>query len=279
MSVEQLDVLVEREYPHPPAAVFAAWADPEVKRSWFDLTRDPAGEWRSDCRVDGAEGFRSAPGATPAVTYDAVHRDVVPGERLVLASRITVDGRPSSFALTTVEFLVSEDGGTRLRITEHVTYLDGLERPETRRKGVEAQLRGLAEVLEGRVQSEDDGPFFHGTAAALEVGDELTPGFASHFRPDQALVHIYFTSILETAVWGAELATALRGLDERGRIYVVEPLGSFEDDPNVTDKKLPGNPTRSYRTTAPLRVVGEVTEWEGHPADVLQGMLDNLARL
>lgn len=125
------------------------------------------------------------------------------------------------------------------------------------------------------------GPFLHGTRADLAVGDELVPGRRSHFRPEQALRHVYFTTVLETAVWGAELAAALseRGPGAPGRVYVVEPLGPFEDDPNVTDKKLPGNPTRSYRSPEPLRVVGEVDDWEPHPPAVLQGMLDALSRL
>jgi hypothetical protein len=124
-----------------------------------------------------------------------------------------------------------------------------------------------------------EGPFFHGTKAALAVGDELVAGFASNFQEGRVLKHLYFTSVLETAVWGAELATALAGLEERGHVYVVEPTGPFEDDPNVTDKKFPGNPTRSYRTHDALRVVGEVDDWPGHPPEVLQGMLDGLAKL
>ncbi|MCW2852600.1 MAG: arr [Nocardioides sp.] len=123
------------------------------------------------------------------------------------------------------------------------------------------------------------GPFFHGTRAALEVGGELVPGYGSNFQEGRVLRHVYFTSALETAVWGAELATALAGSGERGHVYVVEPAGPFEDDPNVTDKLFPGNPTRSYRTHDPLRVVGEVDDWEGHPPEVLQGMLDGLAVL
>jgi hypothetical protein len=125
----------------------------------------------------------------------------------------------------------------------------------------------------------DPGPFFHGTKAALEVGDELVPGYGSNFQEGRISNNIYFTSLVETAAWGAELATALAGVPERGHIYVVEPLGPFEDDPNVTDKKFPGNPTKSYRTRSPLRVVGEVEDWEGHPPDVLQAMLDGLANL
>lgn len=123
------------------------------------------------------------------------------------------------------------------------------------------------------------GPFFHGTKAVLEVGEELVAGYGSNFQAGRVSNNIYFTSIEATAAWGAELATALAGLEDRGRIYVVEPLGPFEDDPNVTNKKFPGNPTASYRTRHPLRVVAELEEWEGHDPEVLQGMLDNLARL
>ena len=124
-----------------------------------------------------------------------------------------------------------------------------------------------------------DGPFFHGTRSALEVGDELVPGYGSNFQEGRVSNHIYFTALVDTAVWGAELATALAGSGERGRIYVVEPLGPFEDDPNVTDKRFPGNPTQSYRTRHPVRVVGELDDWKGHDPEVLKGMLDNLARL
>ncbi|MCU1691688.1 MAG: arr [Frankiales bacterium] len=123
------------------------------------------------------------------------------------------------------------------------------------------------------------GPFFHGTAAALEVGDELVAGRASNFQPGRVMNHVYFAARLETAVWGAELATALLGQPARGRVYVVEPTGPFEDDPNVTDKRSPGNPTRSFRSRLPLRVVGEVEDWPGHDPEVLQGMLDGLAQL
>jgi len=123
------------------------------------------------------------------------------------------------------------------------------------------------------------GPFYHGTRSALEVGDELVPGHGSNFQAGRVSNNVYFTALVDTAAWGAELATALAGSGERGHIYVVEPLGPFEDDPNVTDKRFPGNPTRSYRTRHPLRVVAEVTGWEGHAPEVLQGMLDSLARL
>ena len=123
------------------------------------------------------------------------------------------------------------------------------------------------------------GPFFHGTKYALEIGDELVAGNPSNYHEGRVSNNIYFSALVETAAWGAELATALAGCGERGHIYVVEPLGPFEDDPNVTNKRFPGNPTQSYRTRHPLRVVGEVADWEGHDPDVLKTMLDRLALL
>lgn len=124
-----------------------------------------------------------------------------------------------------------------------------------------------------------EGPFYHGTRAALEAGTELVPGYGSNFQSGRVSNNVYFTALVETAAWGAELATALAGSGERGRIYVVEPLGPFEDDPNVTNKRFPGNPTRSYRTRHPLRVLAELESWPGHSPEVLQGMLDRLAQL
>lgn len=123
------------------------------------------------------------------------------------------------------------------------------------------------------------GPFFHGTKSVLEVGDELVPGFGSNFQSGRVSNNIYFTALMDTAAWGAELATALAESTDRGRIYVVEPTGPFEDDPNVTDKRFPGNPTRSYRTRHALRVVSEVNGWEGHDPEVVKGMLDRLTQL
>jgi Rifampin ADP-ribosyl transferase len=113
----------------------------------------------------------------------------------------------------------------------------------------------------------------------LEVGDELVPGYGSNFQTGRVSNNIYFSALVGTAAWGAELATALAGSEERGRIYVVAPQGPFEDDPNVTNKKLPGNPTQSYRSRHPLRIVGEQQTSEGHDPEVLQGMLDRLAVL
>jgi rifampin ADP-ribosylating transferase len=123
------------------------------------------------------------------------------------------------------------------------------------------------------------GPFYHGTKSNLATGDLLTSGHSSNYAEGRVSNHIYFSAQLEPAIWGAELAMSLSGLDGRGRIYIVEPTGPFEDDPNLTNKKFPGNPTRSYRTREPLRIVGVVEGWVGHPTEVLQGMLDSLENL
>ncbi len=121
----------------------------------------------------------------------------------------------------------------------------------------------------------DEGPFFHGTKASLRVGDLLTPGFPSNYRPEITMNHVYFTAVKD----GAGLAAEIAPVPGEPHVYVVEPTGEFEDDPNVTDKKFPGNPTQSYRTRSPLRVVGELEDWEGHPPEVVQRMLDGLAAL
>ena len=123
------------------------------------------------------------------------------------------------------------------------------------------------------------GPFFHGTAVEFDVGDWVVAGHPSNYHEGRTSNHVYFAALLEPAVWAAELATALALSEQWGRIYVVEPTGPFEDDPNVTNKKFPGNVTRSYRTRHPMRVLEEVETWDGHPPEVLQGMLDGIARL
>lgn len=121
----------------------------------------------------------------------------------------------------------------------------------------------------------DSGPFYHGTKSDLKLGDLLEPGRSSNYGERKKANYVYLTATLDAAIWGAELAVG----DEPGRIYRVEPIGTIENDPNLTDKKFPGNPTRSYRTQQPLRVLGEVLDWEGHSTEVLQQMRDHLDKL
>lgn len=124
-------------------------------------------------------------------------------------------------------------------------------------------------------EAKESGPFFHGTKADLRPGDLLEPGYGSNFGERRKANFIYLTATLDAATWGAELAVG----EGPGRIYRVEPTGPFEDDPNLTDKRFPGNPTRSYRTREPLRVVAEVLDWEPHSPAVLQDMRDHLEEL
>lgn len=120
----------------------------------------------------------------------------------------------------------------------------------------------------------DHGPFFHGTKAELNLGDLLEPQHLSNYQ-DKNSNYIYFTATLDAAKWGAELATSA----SKERIYIVEPLGDFENDPNLTDKRFPGNPTRSYRSQSPLKVMAELGSWERHSDEEIHHMLSSLKKL
>lgn len=120
----------------------------------------------------------------------------------------------------------------------------------------------------------DNGPFFHGTKVELKIGDLLKPQYLSNYQ-DKKSNYIYFTGTLEAAKWGAELATS----KSKERIYIVEPLGDFENDPNLTDKRFPGNPTRSYRSKTPLKIIAELGSWERHSTEQINHMLESLKKL
>lgn len=141
-----------------------------------------------------------------------------------------------------------------------------LNEPEKARKNAE-----LATLFKDKPS--DKGPFYHGTRADLQVGDLLTPGGSSNYKPELKMNHIYFTALIN----GAGLAAALAKSDECERVYIVEPTGSFENDPNVTDKKFPGNPTRSYRSLSPLKIIGEILDWNRISPEELQKWRKKLA--
>lgn len=128
-------------------------------------------------------------------------------------------------------------------------------------------MKGKSDVL-------DHGPFFHGTKAELNIGDLLEPQFLSNYQ-DKKSNYIYFTATLDAAKWGAELARSKC----KERIYLVEPLGDFENDPNLTDKRFPGNPTRSYRSKFPLKIIAELGTWERHSEEEINQMLASLKKL
>jgi hypothetical protein len=117
--------------------------------------------------------------------------------------------------------------------------------------------------------------YYHGTKADLKVGDLIEPGYASNYGKRKQGIFVYLTATLDAAIWGAELAVGAG----RGRIYVVEPTGSIEDDPNLTNKRFPGNPTKSYRSRNPIRIIGEIADWKGHSPDQLKEMHDHLENL
>ena len=121
----------------------------------------------------------------------------------------------------------------------------------------------------------DSRVFYHGTKVHLNLGDLIRPGYHSNYGTQKKASYVYLTATLDAATWGAELAQG----EGPGRIYIVEPTGPIEDDPNLTDKKFPGNPTQSYRTRDPLRVTGEVKNWQGHTPEQLKAMKDHLDRL
>jgi hypothetical protein len=125
----------------------------------------------------------------------------------------------------------------------------------------------------------DEGPFFHGTRANLRVGELLRAGFPSNYRPEVVMNHVYFTALPDGAGLAAELSVELAGGEGSPHVYVIEPTGAFEDDPNVTDKKFPGNPTRSYRSTEPIRVTAEVSDWKRLTPVELQAWRERLSAI
>ncbi len=130
-------------------------------------------------------------------------------------------------------------------------------------------------TIEDAAGDQDLQVYYHGTKADLDREDLIAPGFRSNYGSRRTAAYVYLTATLDAAVWGAELALG----EGPGRIYIVEPTGPFEDDPNLTDKKFPGNPTKSYRSQHPLRVVGEVKNWQGHSPEQLAAMNAHLDRL
>lgn len=117
--------------------------------------------------------------------------------------------------------------------------------------------------------------YFHGTKAELKLGDLITVGYNSNYSQQKNAKYIFLTATLDAAIWGAELAIG----EGKERIYLVEPTGPIEDDPDLTDKKFPGNPTKSYRSTHPFKVIGELATWQGHPIEQVEAMKAALAKL
>ncbi len=184
----------------------------------------------------------------------ATGEDAVVAEYVVTAAA----GRAGPVVRTVLARYPRAPGG-RSRVSVLTARLDGLLRDPPPR----------ARVVE------DPGPFFHGTRADLRPGDLLTPGWRSNYGSGRIANHIYLTASRE----GAPLAATLARGDGPGRVYRVEPLGTIDDDPNVTDKRFPGNPTRSYRTTEPLRVLEEILGWQPPPPELVERLHRRMAEL
>ncbi|NDJ20008.1 NAD(+)--rifampin ADP-ribosyltransferase [Myxacorys almedinensis A] len=177
-------------------------------------------------------------------------------------------------AIWEAELAISE-GHSRVYIVEPIGSIE--DAPELTNQKAPKHLSMLCRSREPlRVMGEvTEWTLYHGTRADLKPGDLIEPGYYSNYGQRQKATYVYLAATLDAAIWGAELALG----EGRDRIYIVEPIGSIEDDPNVTDKKFPGNPTKSYRSREPLRVTGEVMDWQGHSPEALKTMRDNLERL
>lgn len=156
--------------------------------------------------------------------------------------------------------------GTLKDITQHPDYVPAAYPQMTLHTSKPLQV--IKEITEWN--------YYHGTRAPLRPGDLIAPGHAANFGPAPRIAnYVYFTRTLDASVWGAELATG----EGRGRIFLVEPTGPIEDDPNLTNARFKGNPTKSFRSREPLRVTGELLHWEGHPPEFIAKMKEGLARL
>lgn len=191
--------------------------------------------------------------------------ELEPNCRVVMAGGFESDDPAFAGQMTLTWSFEPVPAGTRVVVTAEGVP-EGIS-AEDHAAGLASSLANLAAHLER--------PFYHGTRADLAPGDLIAAGYVSNYYEGKAASWVYFACTLEASIWGAELAQG----GGRERIYVVEPTGPFYDDPNLTDKRFPGNPTESYRSREPLRVVAEVTSWQGHSPEQVQAMKDAVQRL
>lgn len=219
------------------------------------------------------EGSERLDDLKPQRFYHGTRDDLRPGALIEPAdSTAYVYLSPNLDAAVWASELAAGDGPGRVYVVEPTGDVD--QDPETSpgpprmSHRSRAPLRVTGEVTEWRL--------YHGTRAALEPGDLIKPGYTPNYgKQERTTTYVYLSRTLDAATWGAELALG----DGPGRIYVVEPTGPIEDDPHLTNKKFRGNPTGSYRSRDPLRVIGEVTDWQGHSPEALEAMKDGLAQL
>lgn len=224
--------------------------------------------------------------STPARLYHGTRTERQPGDLIVPGASVELSDQGSTaqhIHLTPTldeaiwEAELSEgDGPPRVYVVEPLGSVEDTSVLPDRRPAMPPSMTWRSREPLRVVHEVTEWLHYHGTRAALEPGDLLKPGHNANFGDaPRTANYIYFARTLDAAVWGAELAAG----DAPGRIYIVEPTGPIEDDPNLTDRKFRGNPTKSFRSRHPLRVVGELAEWRGHPPETIQAMKDGLERL
>lgn len=270
---EARSITVERSFNAPLDPVWAAWTEADILCTWWapkpyacvitGLDFREGGRW--SYYMQGPQGdrhycFFDYTSVKPKSYFSG--SEGFCDERGVINTSMPRMKWESHFS--------ASEGKTLVRVKIHFESAEDLERIVSMgfKEGFTMGLDQLDELLTNE-------KFYHGTKADLNIGDLIAPGFNSNYGQRKNAVYVYLTATLDAATWGAELAVG----EGRGRIYIVEPTGHYENDPNLTDKKFPGNPTRSYRTKAPLRVVGEVKDWKGHAPEQLQAMKNHLQRL
>jgi rifampin ADP-ribosylating transferase len=273
VATDDRTITVERSFNAPLDLVWAAWTEADILCQWWapkpytcvvtGLDLRPGGRW--SYHMKGPEGDCHY----CFFDYEELRpQHYLSGRDGFCDEAGTID---LSMPRSRWENHFNEgDGRTTVRVVIHFEATTDLERIMAMgfKEGFTQGLEQLEELIANTT-------YYHGTKAELKIGDLIVPGFNSNYGQQKTAKYVYLTATLDAATWGAELAQG----EGRGRIYIVEPTGHYENDPNLTDKKFPGNPTRSYRTKDALRVVGEVKDWQGHPPEQLKAMKDHLERL
>lgn len=260
------EIVSSRIFNAPKALVFQAWADPNHLKNWWG----PAGFTNTfnefDFRVGGKWSF----------VMHGPDKGNYPNE----VEFIKID-EPSLIAWKRHSKPLFQVVATFDEIAENKTQLvfkmlfDTAQECNKLKPFVVDKNEENFDKLAHELMIMESTVFYHGTKANLNIGDLIEVGFNSNYGQRNKAKYVYLSATLEASIWGAELAVG----ETTGKIYIVEPMGLMEDDPNLTDKKFPGNPTKSYRTKSALKVVGEVSDWQPHPPEQLKIMKDNLERL
>jgi rifampin ADP-ribosylating transferase len=273
VAKEERSITVERSFAAPLDLVWSAWTDPAILCQWWAPKPYACVITSLDFRVGGRWSYfmHGPEGDRHHCFFD--YEAIVPKSSFSGTDGFCDEQGKVDTSMPRMKWeshFSPCEGGTVVRIVIHFGAPEDLERIIGMgfREGFTMGLEQLEEIFVNTT-------YYHGTKADRQVGDLIEPGFNSNYGRQKTAKYVYLTATLDAATWGAELALG----EGRGRIYIVEPTGHFENDPNLTDKKFPGNPTRSYRTKAALRVVGEVKDWTGHSAEQLRNMRDHLARL